>query len=273
MVETISSQNSSQQSTSNKARKRSPNYPALSLPDALTRAEQIYKHDDLQSVPIALLPSRWKLKETSGYINQIVAALSAYGLINVKGQKEKRHISISEHAKRIFENADDKQKLIERAALEPNVNKTIWDKYKNIGLPNDDILERNLVLGEGFNFSFKRKGAKLLVRNLKETLKYALLTSKDKNNIITQDSKLNEKEMNVEYNLEVDKNEENLSQTGKLHGSVMKSFHFPLIGAVATISIPHPMSEKNFRLLTKILDVMKDALVEEVNKDSTSETT
>lgn len=248
-----------------KKKHRSPNYPVISLPKALDRVRDVYREYARHEVSIRILNELWGYKPMTNVLLQTVAALRSYGLIDVAGEGENRKIRISSKAYRILENAPDRQQLIQESSLEPKIYSEIWEKYKdNNGLPNDKVLKHDLMWGD--DFQFNKNAVDSFIADFRETIEFAQLNPTDINDII-EESKLGEKEM---------LNETNFFQVGKekekLNTLNIKSFQLPLIGAVATLSIPHPMSEKNFNILKKMLDAMKDALVADSTSDSMPET-
>ena len=95
---------------------RSPNYPAISLEKAVARAKSLYDQAKAHAVPVAAVHELWGFKALSGAGNQNVAALKAYGLIEVEGEGDKRLVRISDTGRRILLGANDRDNLLKQAA-------------------------------------------------------------------------------------------------------------------------------------------------------------
>jgi hypothetical protein len=127
-----------------RARHRSPNYPVIGLEKALERAKTIKEKALRHFISVKSAHEAWDYK--SGVGDQVVAALKAFGLIEVQGAKDKRQLRLTESAWRILGNAPDKAEQIEKAALNPEIHKEIWDKYE--GPPPSDAVLRDYLLWE-----------------------------------------------------------------------------------------------------------------------------
>jgi hypothetical protein len=154
-------------------RHRSPNYPLISLPKAMERAEALWRHDKTHKVPLRVAVSRWSYKPQSSIGVQTVAALKAYGLIDVSGEGENRLIGVTERARRIVLKSDDATQLKQEAALSPAILRDIWDRYREEGLPSDDVISHFLQLHRHFN----ENAIPAFLANLRETFAYASLGS------------------------------------------------------------------------------------------------
>ena len=263
-------------SEENKTKKfdRSPNFPHISLPDALKRAMQLYESDDTTPVPIDLIHDRWGFKRLSGYLNKIVAALKAYGLIDVQGHRENRKISISNRAMRILENADDKEELIRISSLEPNVYREIWEAYKGGNLPKDDVLNRDLKLGEYFNFQFKNQPAReLLIKNFNETIEFAHIDPADDNlgeeqEELEQDDVQRDKITNNDEMIR-EKKGSGKSKMDSSDSNTNYNFSIPLgSGETAEISIPYSITQTEFDIMLRLLEALKEAISTDTNEEN-----
>jgi len=107
----------------------------------------------------------------SSLIMQTVAALKAYGFIEVSGEKEKRTIRLTDEAVKIVRDHPDRQTLVKKAAISPVVYAELWDKYKVDGIPPDDILSHHLEWERGFN----PKVVKGFIADFRDTIAFAKL--------------------------------------------------------------------------------------------------
>jgi hypothetical protein len=166
-------------SPSKRVKDRSPNYPLIDLETALQKAAVIHRDLRTREVPIALIHQRWEVKPLSGAGNQLVAALKAYGLMDVTGQGDERKVGISAEGDRILRNAPDKKKLLQTAALRPAIHKELWDLYSGQGgIPADDVLTHYLVW-ERPEPRFNDKTVARFIARFRSTLRLAGLEASD----------------------------------------------------------------------------------------------
>ena len=155
-----------------KSRQRSPNYPAIGLEKALERVQPIREQAGRHSMPLGVAYSAWNYKSAAG--DQTIAALKAFGLIEVQGVKDKRELRLTEAAWRILGNAPDRPDLLKAAALKPDIHLKIWEKYGGT-LPSDAILKNYLVWELSFNESFVDG----FIAQFRGTIAFANITSSD----------------------------------------------------------------------------------------------
>jgi hypothetical protein len=152
---------------------RSPNFPAIDLQKALGRAKELYGSYKGTEVPIQVVHEKWQYKPFSSNADQTVAALKAFGLIDIKGTGKKRTAKLSERAQKILGEHPDKEKLIQEAALNPTVFREIWEKYQPEGLPPDDALHTYLKWDRKFNPNYINS----LIADFRNTLDFAKITA------------------------------------------------------------------------------------------------
>jgi hypothetical protein len=148
---------------------RSPNYPAIGLEKALERAKIVYDNAKLHAVPVGVAHDKWGLKALSANGDQSVAALKAFGLLEVEGSGEKRQVRVSDMARRIILESPERSELIKQAALKPKVHADLWAKYGEGGLPSNDVLRSYLVFDLKFNESY----VDWFIDEFRETLAFA----------------------------------------------------------------------------------------------------
>jgi hypothetical protein len=171
-----------------KPRQRSPNYPAIGLEKALERLQPIREQAGRHSMPVTVAFEVWNYKSAAG--DQTVAALKAFGLIEVQGAKDKREVRLTEAAWRILGHAPDREELLKVAALKPEIHKKLWEKYGGPP-PADSILKNYLVWESGFNASFVGS----FIAQYRATLAYANITASD--SLRSEDSEERESEENA----------------------------------------------------------------------------
>ena len=128
-----------------KKRTRSPNYPFVNLEVATRQTETLYERDRRHAVPILVAHERWGYKRGSAAGNQCAAALKSYGLTRIVGQGDDRKLSVTETGERIVRHAPDRPQRLRDAALSPPIHAELWSKYRERGLPSDDVI-RNYLL-------------------------------------------------------------------------------------------------------------------------------
>lgn len=162
-----------------KHRSRSPNHPSLSLRDAVDKTAELRAKFGTHEVPVHLAHRLWKYKEHGSAGNQCVAALKAYGLIDVKGEGTSRRVLVSSIGDRIIRNAPDRQSLLKQAALSPAVHREVLEHYGGAGLPDDALLRQYLVWDRPEGSRFNEDSVDGFIARLKETLALSGVTNND----------------------------------------------------------------------------------------------
>ena len=130
---------------------RSPNYPSLSLGDALAKARIIYDAENtIPATPQVLLGHLGYEKADTGPAGRTFAALRQYGLIT---EQEPGRWRVSDNCFRYFELPEgnpERQRILREAGGRPALFKELLGRYKNV-LPSDASLRSDLVLEKGFN--------------------------------------------------------------------------------------------------------------------------
>jgi len=106
-------------------RRRSPSVPFIALDKAFGRASDLHDRAGRNRFRIADAASVWGLRAKSSATSQTVAALYAYGLVEVAGRSGARQIRLREPVARLFEDPslspEAKQQIITQAALKPKL--------------------------------------------------------------------------------------------------------------------------------------------------------
>ena len=160
------------------ARHRSPNYPSFGLRKAVELATLLEGRYRRSPVPIHLAHPLWGYKEHSGAGNQAVAALKAFGLINVTGEGKTRQIQLHEDGQHIARNGPSTDTLLKAAALKPAIYLELWEKYRVDGLPDDSLMKHYLEWDrkEG---TFNPDVVDGFIADFKDTLAFAKLSNRD----------------------------------------------------------------------------------------------
>jgi len=123
----------------------------MSLAKTIEKAKDVYDACKQIQVPITAIHTRWGCKPMSGLVLQTVAALKAFGFVEVSGDKEKRTVRLTDDAVKIIRGHPDRRDLLREAALKPSIYSELWEKYKMDGIPPDDILGNYLEWDKKFN--------------------------------------------------------------------------------------------------------------------------
>lgn len=227
-----------------KKRLRSPNYPAIGLEMALERAQTIQAQAGNHFIPVTVAHTLWDYKKGVG--DQTVAALKAFGLVEVQGEKEKRQIRLTDGARRMLGNAPDRSQLLKAAALKPDLHKDLWEKYAG-GLPADLII-RNYLLWER-SPRFNEDSVDGFISQFRSTIAFANLSISDK---------LREEEDNAEaeVNAEVEKPDQIISRTADGVSTIILVEYkdFPLYltdRKKGTLHVPSDLTPQDYELLQK----------------------
>lgn len=100
------------------ARVRSPNFPAISLGEAIQRVRQIWDKEQQIAAPREVVAKHLGYNGLNGASLKVISALGKYGLLISAGDS---HLMVSEVAMRILfpEGDGDKEAAIEEAAFRP----------------------------------------------------------------------------------------------------------------------------------------------------------
>jgi hypothetical protein len=153
---------------------RSPGFPFVDLKKALERAETFRQVEGKHLVPVASAAKAWKLGEETAAGRRTVAALGHFGLFSGEGAGEDRKVKLTDLALKILLDkqpvSQERDKLIQSAALLPAIHKELWGKWKN-ELPSDATIETYLVRDR----EFSSVGALDLIAEYRNTLAFAKL--------------------------------------------------------------------------------------------------
>jgi len=125
---------------------RSPNYPAISLPDAIARVTTLYRAIHTHAAPREVVAKGMGYNTLNGASATAISALHKYGLLERSGDD----IKISERAFSILHphTSQEKAEAIRAAAGEPALFAELAERFSG-AIPNEDLL-RNYLLRKGF---------------------------------------------------------------------------------------------------------------------------
>lgn len=132
------------------ARHRSPSYPGVGLADAIERARAIYLKEKMNATPVDVINLHWGYRKDSSNGGVVISALIKFGLLADQGTGASRSVHLTESARRIILDAEDRDSLVREAALAPTIHRELWERYPD-GLPSRETLRRYLLVDRNFN--------------------------------------------------------------------------------------------------------------------------
>jgi hypothetical protein len=125
---------------------RSPNYPALSLPDAIDKVTALYRAQHTHPAPREVVARGIGYNSLNGASASAISALQKYGLLERTGDE----IRVSERALRILHPhpPEERGAAIREAAQEPPLFAELNERFPG-RMPSDDLL-RNYLIRNGF---------------------------------------------------------------------------------------------------------------------------
>lgn len=162
---------------------RSPPYPAISLPQAVERAQQLFSRAQHFAVGGQVLADAWGMSVASGSLWKTAAALLHYALLTDQGAGKTRKFQLSDSARRLVQDADpnsEKRRIaLQASALAPKINKELWDQFKAATGLADAVLQNYLTLdrSEGGEAPYSQQAAQEVIQNYRDSLAFAGLSS------------------------------------------------------------------------------------------------
>lgn len=150
---------------------RSPNFPSISLSDALAKARVLYDKDKRASSSLKTVLGHLGFgQQLSGSAGRVISAFRQFGLLEETGGQYR----ITEAAMRIFtlsESAPERIAAIQEAAKKPAIYRDVLAQYAD-GLPSDAAFKDFLILKKKFN----PDSVDTFIRVFKATMEFAKLT-------------------------------------------------------------------------------------------------
>lgn len=156
-----------------KKRHRSPNYPAVSLREAVERMRSLWHRDGKAGAPPKIAAVHIGFQTAHGQAMSVLAALKKFGLLD----EVKDRLVPSQRAVEILNLREDDSRRIQAlkdAALSPPIYRELAEQHRVTGLPDDDVLESELTTYKDFN----PHAVAGFVKDFKDTLEFAGLLEK-----------------------------------------------------------------------------------------------
>lgn len=265
-----------------KKRLRSPNYPFIALAEALEFAKILFKNQKQYWVAVEVAAKDWNFRSAkTSYMSSHVAALSAYGLIDIEGEGETKKIKVSERAFNILiderPQSEGREKLIKEAALSPAIFRKICDAYPS-GLPDSEhTLEHELKTTYKFNPDSVKDFMKIFNKTLDYAKVYKSGIMEEKNNTTEVPDMLNTDKISIKETQErkVFAPPPPLPPNLVLSPREREIANYPIgrnLNARIIISGASPVTTDSIKKLMALLDLNKEDL-HEIISDEKPETT
>lgn len=135
-------------------RARSPNYPAIDLETAISRAKSMSEYTGKHEVDVEdLFKDAWGYTGATGTSKKTLAALKYFGLVDQQHGSNKA--KLTDTAQRIIHGVNaspEHRSAIQAAFLSPKIYRYCWDKWCNDPVA-PAAMKSHLILEKGFNDS------------------------------------------------------------------------------------------------------------------------
>jgi hypothetical protein len=157
-------------------KERSPSFPFISLRKAVQRAQAFFDSHRKEPTRIAALADTWGYSPSSSGLQQTIAAMKQFGLLEDTGSGPDRKLQISDLARTIL--ADLRFGAKEAAIKEAAQNPKIFAEYLSKWVPNRPS-DAHCVSELVFDRNFAEIGAKAFLKVFDDTVAYARLGDSD----------------------------------------------------------------------------------------------
>ncbi len=240
----------SPKTTSATTKQRSPNFPVISLKQAVEKVTAIFNKEQLAPAQRLAVLKHMGYSSENGASRMVLSALKKFDLIN----EDRGSILLTENAKNIVvitdENDERRINSLKNCALSPEIYRKLWEKYQATGLPSDESLRAELILSSGFN----AKAVNSFIADFRETLEFAKIKTGDlvSNKGQSSDGNPPKTPLRTEHKPS--------SQEG-----IVKEYLIPRKGdKLAVIQIEKPFSKDDYDNIMKWLEFFGNTLIDEV---------
>lgn len=199
-------------------KQRSPRYPALSLPKALSLINDVWARNQMHPAPREVVVKALGYDKLHGRSLMLLAVLSHYGLL----EKEGGELKVSQLALQYLlpESPEERTKAIQRAAAKPLVFTQLAEKFPG-GTSSDELIT-NFLVRNGFFV----EAAKTILHSYRETNEFVEkecgLLSESQNSSSSQEDTL--EEYNVSADVEDLSSNEDSTHTDTFSVSMNEEF-------------------------------------------------
>ena len=157
-------------------KERSPSFPFISLRKAIERVEAFYNGHRREPTRFPALAQTWGYSPSSSGLQQTVAALKQYGLLEEEGSGPERKVRVSDLARRIIADLRPgaQAEAIREAAKRPRLFQEYYPRWLPFR-PSDAHCVSELHFERGFN----EASARLFLKVFDDTADFAGLRQSD----------------------------------------------------------------------------------------------
>jgi hypothetical protein len=242
-------------------RHRSPAYPYLDLKSALEKVQAFYDKERLHKAPVrsALEHMGYTAGSSAGY--RALSSALQFGILEEEGAKDNREVWLSALGKAILldrrEESAEREDALKRAALMPGLHHELWDLWRDQGgFPSDSTIETKLIKDMDFNPA----SAPDFIKELKATFEFASVWKAATATEEPTDDSVNSVRGGPTAGIN---SGSNLNTAKNIMPAGTRDLTIPLIGGqMAILRVATPLTKKNYDLLLKWFEIMREALVE-----------
>lgn len=246
-------------------RNRSPNYPAVSLPNAVDRVRALIEKDGKAGAPMEAAAKHIGFSGAHGTARTVLSALKKFGLTG----DQRGRVVPTQLAVDIINFPPESPRCRaakQAAALSPQIYKMLVDEYAELGdMPSPESLKPELVADMGFN----PKAVDAFISDFFESLQYAGLL--DGNRLLLSDEQQTVAPSRPESQRDSHpgRPQAAVADVGwaaarpqSQAGTPMRELTLPLMNnEVAYMRVPVPISEENYDYLLQQVSIMRRGLV------------
>lgn len=233
------------------AKLRSPNYPSLTLREALERTKKVYEHEHMRPAPKEVILKDLGFAGANGASLTVFGALRRYGLLQPHGDG----FRVGSHAITVFELAEgDAQRnlALQSLAFTPTLFAELKAEY-GFAMPSEHNLRFNLV-----NKGFTSKAADEVVRVYRENLELVETLKTDYNEgewdspmVPIADNRTQTERLPATVQLPV------AAGTANLNSTAIRQDVFSLSEGPVTIQWPATLSQESYQDISDWLEILR----------------
>ena len=155
---------------------RSPNYPAISLPEAIKRVALVYKQEQRHPADKEVIAKAIGYGSLNGGSIAVISALTKYELLEPSGKGEQLRVSGDALDILIHDRGEhERVRAIQKVAFMPSLFNELYNMY-GMNLPSDHSLRATLIK-KGFN----QKTVDGVIRIYRDTIEFVNVETQDFN--------------------------------------------------------------------------------------------
>lgn len=221
------------------ARVRSPNYPAISLPEAIERVRKVYEKEHTHKADPEVVAKALGYSGLNGASASVMSALKKYGLLEEVG----KDLKVSHQALTILvdpKDSLDRANLIRLAAFSPALFSELRAQYGD-SVPSDENL-RSYLLKRGF----AQSSIDAPIRSYRETISFVADLPEEVDTILAECDPIPEQTIQVAPDIGRSQRAESSFSAGGASTSGSRRDVFTLDEGVVVLEWPEKMSAESY---------------------------